>query len=189
MTTFNFDIKSTATISAHFTKRRINSFKEACLYIRQLPYKRNLDKLNLATVFTDGFGTCSTKHALLKQLATENGQEGVKLKLGIFKMDGYNTPKIKHVIEKSKLPFIPEAHNYLSVNDERIDCTAADFNIENFVSYLITETEIAPEQITTFKIDYHKQILTSWLKERPEITLSLAEVWAIREACIEALAV
>ena len=82
---YNFKINSHKEISQQFLSRHITDFNAALLFIKNLPYKRNTGKDNLVTVFTDGFGTCSTKHALLKQLAIENKAENVKLKLGIFK--------------------------------------------------------------------------------------------------------
>jgi hypothetical protein len=73
----DFDIKSKGEISIEFLDRNILTFNQALLFIRQIPYGRNPDKYNLASVFTDNFGTCSTKHALLKRLADENNFEKV----------------------------------------------------------------------------------------------------------------
>ncbi len=183
----NFNIVSSSLISRNFTDRKINSFQEACVYIRELPYKRNSDKSNPICVFNDGAGTCSTKHALLKQLADENSMHNVKLMLGIFEMKGSNTPSMKSVLDRYNLNYIPEAHNYLYVDGKIVDCTKNGFNINNFKSDLIKEIEITPSQITDFKVKYHQDFLHNWLNEERTINLSYNELWAIREECIEAL--
>jgi hypothetical protein len=45
-------------------------------------------------VFADGAATCGPKHAVLRQLAIENGIADLKLKLGVFRMSGENTPAV-----------------------------------------------------------------------------------------------
>ena len=101
---YNFEINSNGEISQLFLKNNCFDFHSASEFIRNLPYRRNLNKDNLATVFIDEYGTCSTKHALLKILAEENNQPHFKLILGIFKMNGINTPKIKSVFETLREP-------------------------------------------------------------------------------------
>jgi len=86
------------------------------------------------------------------------------------------------------LTYILEAHNYLSVDNEIIDCTKTGFGVVNFVADLIAEVEIESNQITDFKVSYHKEILQKWLSENPQIKLSFNELWTIREQCIEDLA-
>src|SRR5690606_7655926 len=109
----NFDIKSDREISTEFLRRNILTFHQATEYIQNLSYGRNLNKDNLKTIFTHNKGTCSTKHAILKQLANENNFNSFKLTLGIFKMSADNTPKVANTLTKHNLEYIPEAHNYL----------------------------------------------------------------------------
>jgi hypothetical protein len=73
------------------------------------------------------------------------------------------------------------------VNNAIVDCTKPNFGIGNFVPDLIKEIEIHPNQITDFKVNYHKAVLQQWLSENIEIKLSFKELWAIRERCIEDL--
>jgi hypothetical protein len=187
MSTYNFDIKSSSTISQNFTSRQVNTFVDACNYIRQLPYKRNSNKADLSSVFVDQYGTCSTKHALLRQLAVENKEDKIKLILGVFKMSKLNTPQIGATLDMYGLTYILEAHNYLSFGNEIIDCTKTSFSVDNFVADLVAEIEIEPNQITDYKVNYHKQILQKWLSENSQINLSFNELWTIREQCIEDL--
>lgn len=183
----DFDIKSMGQISKEFTDRNIVTFKQASLFIRQLAYGRNADKNNLATVFTDNCGTCSTKHALLKRLADENEFEKVKLIVGLFKMNKKNTPQVSSTLQKYNLEYIPEAHCYLKFEDKIIDLTKLNSKPTDFLDELIEEIEILPEQITDYKVNYHKNYLASWLDKNKQINLSLNELWEIREECIQKL--
>lgn len=94
----NFDIKPDGEISKEFLKRNILTFHQATEYIRNLSYGRNSNKDDLKTIFTDNKGTCSTKHAILKQLANENNFDNIKLILGIFKMGTDYTPKLANTL-------------------------------------------------------------------------------------------
>jgi hypothetical protein len=58
--------------------------------VRSLPYGRNSDHSDWRLVLGEGRGTCSTKHALLADLARENRRH-VALMLGIYEMDEDNT--------------------------------------------------------------------------------------------------
>lgn len=180
-----FQIACRGQVSKAFKQNGIEKFSEACSYIKHLRYGRNANKENLLTIFSDGYGTCSTKHALLKQLADENDFADIRLMLGIYKMSGDNTPPTRPILERYELDHIPEAHNYLRYRDVVIDCTAE--KPLNFIPDLLEEIEITPGQVTTYKINYHRQYLDKWLKNRV-IKYNLEELWAVREACIAALA-
>ncbi len=190
---YNFDIVSDQEISQLFKQNNCFDFYSASEFIRNLHYRRNLNKDNIATVFIDECGTCSTKHAVLKLLAEENNQSDFKLILGIFKMNGNNTPKIKSVLEtlrepqSDKLEYIPEAHNYLKFKNQILDFTKKNSSENDFINDLLEEIEIQPHQINQFKIEFHKNYLKKWLSEHREIPYSLDELWNIRELCIQAL--
>lgn len=184
----DFDIKSTQRISKEFVERNILTFNQAVLFVRQLTYGRNKDKNNLASVFSDNCGTCSTKHALLKRLADENNFEKVKLIVGLFKMNEKNTPEISATLLQNKLEYIPEAHCYLQFEDQILDLTKINSKPTDFLDDLIEEIEISPEQITDYKVHYHKNYLITWLDNNKQINLSLNDIWKIREQCIQDLA-
>ena len=183
----DFEIKSKGQISKEFVDRNILTFNQASIFVRQLAYGRNADKNNLDSVFTDNCGTCSTKHALLKKLADENNFEKVKLIVGLFKMNKNNTPEISETLNKNLLEFIPEAHCYLKFEDHIIDLTKINSKPTDFSDDLIEEIEISPEQITDYKVNYHKNYLVTWLDKNEQINLSLNDIWKIREQCIQDL--
>lgn len=183
---YNFHIKSDQRFSLLFRERGIPDFAGAADFIGRLPYGRNENKYDLATVFSDQCGTCSTKHAVLKLLAEENGQPEVKLMLGIFKMNGMHLPKIRKTLERYGLDYIPEAHNYLRITGAIADYTWV--HTINFSKDLLTEQEIRPDQITTYKVKSHRDFLLDWLERHSDIPYTLNALWAIREQCIRDLA-
>lgn len=132
-------------------------------------------------------GTCSTKHALLKMYANEHHDlKATKLVIGIYKMNGKNTPEIAALLKERGLAFIPEAHCYLIDGQARIDATKRGFNIADFEEDILKEIPIEIEQIGDYKVDMHKDFLKKWLNEN-NVHLTFDELWAIREKCIDIL--
>ncbi|MFC0427528.1 hypothetical protein [Chryseobacterium scophthalmum] len=183
----NFAInKNKGIISEEFLNKNILDFPSACKYVSELPYKRNSDKNNIKCIFDDLGGTCSTKHAALRKLALENHQSNVKLILGIFKMDAEYTFKIKNTLDKFNLNYIPEAHNYLKIDDEYFDFTKPNSEYSQFKNKLLVEKKIEYNEIMTEKVLFHKRFLENWLSDE-NLSYSLDEIWEIREQCIKDL--
>lgn len=183
----DFKITGLQQISQKFISKNILSFSKAAEFILHLPYGRNANKNDLLAVFTDGCGTCGTKHALLKTLALENNFADLKLIMAIVKMNAKNTPEVKNTLEKNGLTYIPEAHNYLKYYNKIHDYTKPNFGSTKEPGNILEELEILPEQITDFKVAYHKNFLQNWLSKNPQIKLTLNELWIIREQCIQDL--
>ena len=95
-----FNIESVGEISNQFLARHIYTFSQAAKFVKELKYGRNKNKVHLTEVFYDNCGTCSTKHALLKQLVIEHKIDDLKLYLGIFRMSATNTPKVAQTLKK-----------------------------------------------------------------------------------------
>jgi hypothetical protein len=164
----------------------IKNWSELIDFTQKLPYGRNENREDLSLVIKENKGTCSSKHSFLKKVADLNNIGNVKLILGMYRMDNLNTPKIGDTILKNGLDYIPEAHCYLKLNNQRIDITNSNSDIENLICDIIEEIEIEPVQVNTFKVDYHKKYLQNWINEN-EIKLNFEEIWEIREQCIKKL--
>lgn len=167
-------------------KNGIKNWNELLEFTRSLPYGRNSNRADFSLVIKENKGTCSSKHSFLKQIANLNNFEDVKLVLGMYRMNNLNTPKIGDSILKNGLTYIPEAHCYLKINNQRIDITTGNSDIENLIKDIIQEIEIEPEQVNTFKVDYHKNFLKQWIIEN-DIKMSFDAVWEVREQCIRNL--
>ncbi|GAB5401026.1 MAG: hypothetical protein Aureis2KO_26110 [Aureisphaera sp.] len=177
---------SNGILSQKIRNLAITDWQTLTTYVQSLPYGRNSNREDFSLVLSEGKGTCSSKHAFLKSVASENHLEEVQLFLGMYKMNPYNTPGIGAVLKASILDFIPEAHCYLKVHGIRKDLTSPRSNINIIENALMEELEISPGQVVGFKVDYHKDYIKNWIKEE-QIALSFAEVWNLRELCIEHL--
>ena len=175
-------------VSTAFLSLAKADLRAAGQHVCELPYGRNGHPDDPLAVLTELRGTCSTKHALLRRLAIEQGIDLV-LVLGIYQMTERNTPGVGSVLQRHGLKTLPEAHCYLRVGDQRIDVTRqrARTGLEP-ISHFLHEEEIDPSQITLYKIGVHQNFLKQWITERRGLgELSLASIWAIREECIAAL--
>lgn len=92
-------------------------------YIHSLPYGRNANRHDFSLVLKEKKGTCSSKHALLREVAALNDVPNVRLIIGMYKMSEHNTPNIGDGLSKSGLDYIPEAHCYLMIDKKRVDLT------------------------------------------------------------------
>lgn len=181
----NAEIKTGQPISDAFLQKGIKSFQAACHFVKNLPYHRNEER-DANCVLKEMQGVCSTKHALLKQLANELDLGDIKMTLGVFKMNAQNTPKVKAVLEKYNLEYLPEAHTYFRVNGVLIDLTTSESFTAEFESNLLYEQKYFPNQIGDWKVNFHKNFLSNYIKEQ-NWNISLHQLWQAREACIDAL--
>jgi len=177
----NFDLAPGARLSAQFIFHGNRDFHAAARYVRQLPYGRNSDRSNYGLVLAELRGTCSTKHALLAALAREHDSP-VELRLGIYEMDGDNTPGVGPVLRRHGLDGVPEAHCYLAYLGLRVDLIRAE-PTEPVDDFLHEET-IEPEGIVAYKVDTHRRFVREWALQRD---LDFEQVWRIREECIHDL--
>ena len=160
----------------------ITSWNQLLLFIQKLPYGRNENRYDLSLVLKEQKGSCSSKHALLKAIAEENNIPNIQLILGIYKMNHTNT-NVGSIILNNNLAYIPEAHCYLKINNDYIDITSTNTNFDKIKNTILVELEITPNQVSEFKVEYHKKYIQNWIVEN-NIQKSFDEVWSIREQCI-----
>jgi hypothetical protein len=177
----NFDLDPATSLSAQFFYQGERNYHAAARYVQSLPYGRNSERSDYVLVLAEGRGTCSTKHALLAALAREHDSP-VELRLGIYEMDGDNTPGVGPVLRRHGLGALPEAHCYLAYRGSRLDLTRTG-RTEPIGDFLHEET-IKPEGIGTYKVDMHRRFVREWASQRD---LDFEQVWRIREECILAL--
>lgn len=179
-------ITSGEPLSTLIREKGIGEWQEALRYVRDLPYGRNANRGDLSLVIREEKGTCSSKHAFLRQLALENRIPGVRLILGLYRMHPGNTPGIGKALPEAGLDYLPEAHCYLELDGNREDFTSSGADIRRILADIIEEQEIHPEEVNAYKVHYHREFLGSWLEEN-KLGYSLDELWTIREQCITGL--
>ena len=183
----NFALQPAAGVTVSLLARGVRDFHGAARYVHQLPYGRTSDRANFRLVLSEGCGTCSTKHALLAQLAQEQGM-AMALTLGIYEMTEQNTPGVGTVLAQYNLSCLPEAHCYLTYNGVRIDITRSGITPAAPIQQFLHEEVITPEQIGAYKVALHQRFLQAWLSRSAVAEVyTFADLWRIREACIAAL--
>ena len=182
----NFKITSEEELSNLIIEKGILDFYALCQYAENLPYTRISNKSDLSLTISENCGTCSSKHAFLKQVAIENEQNEIQLIVGIFKMNGVNTPVLSDILKEANLKYIPEAHCYLKYKNERFDFTKPDIDVNTFKDDILIEKKITPEQVGEWKVNFQKTFIENWLLKN-EMNFSLDEIWNVRERCIEAI--
>lgn len=177
-----FTLSPSSELGSRFLSSGLGDYVSAARYIHDLPYGRNSNRSDYRLVFEEGRGTCSTKHALLAALAREHG-EAVDLLLGVYEMNGDNTPGVDEVLGRYGLSSVPEAHCYLAYRGERVDLTRVQNPTKPALNFL-HEERTSPDQIDKYKVEMHQSFVHEWAAEHG---LEFGLVWQAREECIEAL--
>lgn len=180
-------LRTAGEVTSGFFGASVGTYKNAAYFVFRLPYGRTSSRTNLMAVLRERRGTCSSKHAVLAQLAIEQGLP-VKLMLGVYLMNARNTPGIRAVLAHYGLAEIPEAHCYLLHDNKRIDVTRAIESPAEPITNFLLEDEILPSQIGSYKISRHQDYLRKWLRSGsvPGVW-SFDRLWQVREKCIAAL--
>jgi len=181
-------LRGSGPTTSAFIERGVSSFRDAARFVAALPYGRNSNRSDQLMVLLENKGTCSTKHALLARLAQEQNLP-IALCIGIYEMDGLNTPGVGAVLRTNELTAIPEAHCYLKYGPQRIDLTWARGDPRRQpIEKLLDEVEISAEQAGAHKAHFHQQFIRNWMKAASlPCAFTFEELWAVREACIHAL--
>jgi len=175
-------LSSSDSLTKQIHSLGIHSWEDLIIYVKNIPYGRNSNREDLSLVIKENKGTCSSKHAFLKEITSQNKIPNIKLIVGIYKMNEMNT-KIGTILTDNNIDFIPEAHCYLKINGEYIDCTTSKSNFDKIKNDILEEIEIEPNQVGAFKIKYHQGYIKKWLlNTKSDITFD--QIWDFREQCI-----
>lgn len=180
----DFNIESEGKFSSLFREREIFTFQEACSFVLNLKYGRTSDRSDFSMVLKEQKGTCSSKHALLSELALENGIDELELICGIYLMNAETNPKIAPILEKYHLKQIPECHAYFRYKNGRFDFTGKGFDIKRVEPFIVREQRMEPNQSIEWKVKIHQNYIESWLKRKSDISYNFDQIWTIREEII-----
>ena len=183
-TLLNFHIQPKGIISQICLQQGLLYLEDVMEHLKNLPYGRTSEKRSLGLVLTEGRGTCSAKHALIAQLAHENGLRDLRLALCTYNMSDILHEEVGAVLRHYNLKAIPEARCFLKYHGAIYNLCGRKHPIQ---PEIVSEIEIAPLQIGTFKKRYHRNYIESWLQiEKLNKCWSPDQIWSIREECIEA---
>lgn len=182
--TLNFPIKGHGPIARKALQHGFTDFLSLAEHVRQLPYRRPVDKHDILAVLTEQQGTCSSKHRLLAAVAHECSHTEIELVVGIYEMSESNTPGVGAVLKPAGLDSIPEAHCYLRFHDQRYDFTGLSNGSSSPLDSLLSEHVVTPDDLPHEKAPLHHDAISAWAELHGSV---FADAWSIREACIEAL--
>ncbi len=161
------------------------NWEETLNFVKQIPYGRNANREDFSLVISENKGTCSSKHAYLKEFASKNNIPNVQLIMGIYKMTEANT-NIGKILTDHNISYIPEAHCYLKIDGKTVDVTSKEADFNKIKTDLLEEIEIEPYQVADFKVNYHKDFIKKWIVATNQ-SKNFEEFWRIREQCITKL--
>ncbi|MEJ2154084.1 MAG: hypothetical protein P8X96_02015 [Desulfobacteraceae bacterium] len=124
------EIRPRGAISKIFVEMNLASFQGACAYVHHLPYGYNANRDDLMSLFEDGKGSCTTKHAVIATLALELDLS-VRKWIGIYAMTEALVTGTAAIIERYALPYLPMVHCFLSDGCHRVDLTQGNVNGKN----------------------------------------------------------
>jgi hypothetical protein len=124
-------------ISNTFINLGINTFWDACRHIHEVPYGYNSTTDDILILFKEGYGSCTTKHAVIATLAEELGIYVFKM-VGIYAMIEDIVSGTNPILEKYHLPYLPMVHCFLVYDSYKVDLTEGNNNgkkrsIEDFL--------------------------------------------------------
>jgi hypothetical protein len=130
-------IRKKGIISEKFITLGIKNFWEACKYVHEVPYGYNSTPDDVMILFKEGYGSCTTKHAVIATLAEELDIAVHKM-IGIYAMSEDIVTGTNLILEKYHLPYLPMIHCFLVYDTFHVDLTEGNNNgknrsIENFL--------------------------------------------------------
>jgi len=137
-------ISKKGIISEKFLSLNIKTFLDACVYVHELPYGYNSTMDDILILFKEGYGSCTTKHAVIAALAEELNIPVYKT-VGIYAMKEEIVTGTHRILEKYHLPYLPMNHCFLVFGSYRVDLTEGNDNGKNHAieEFLFTEKVIS----------------------------------------------
>jgi hypothetical protein len=166
----NCPLSRKGIISEEFIRLKIKDFWGACSYVHELPYGYNSTTDDILILFKEGYGSCTSKHAVIATLAEELNIPVYK-KVGIYAMNEEVVTGAHRILEKYHLPYLPMNHCFLVYTSYRVDLTEGNNNGKNhpIEDFLFTE-KVIPN--ITEKDEYllYKSALKNHILNRKEMS-------------------
>lgn len=173
-----------APMAGAFIARGVYSFQAACRWVWELPYGCNASIDDVSILFTDGFGTCFTKHGVIAKLAKELDLPVYK-QLGFYRLTDEIITGTNAALEPYGYPFIPQIHCFLDYQGLRVDLTEGNDHGKNKTidtyDFIVTlDHEPTREEMGRIYTSHLEQ----YVRLEPKLaTLTLPLVSTLLQAC------
>jgi hypothetical protein len=118
----NVDIRPGTPVADRFLRRGIGTFREACAWMRAVPYGANSRADDPMIVFEDGRGTCATKHGPIVSLGRELGLDIHECQ-GFYRLTDNIITGAAAVLRPHDLGFVPSIHCFIEYRTRYFDLT------------------------------------------------------------------
>lgn len=176
-------ITAPGKVSDRFLELGIVTFIGACRLVHELPYGYNSDRDDLMILFEEGFGTCSTKHAVIATLAAEQDLP-IHRATGIYAMTEKIVAGADRILADHGLPYVPMIHCFLMYGDHRVDLTEGNHNGKRCAidTFLYTEQVIPGISAKDEYMLYREALKTSILNRSELSGKAMKDILHAREA-------
>ncbi len=156
-------------LSEKFTSLKIKYFWDACAYVHDIPYGYNSTTDDILILFKAGYGSCTTKHAVIATLAEELNIPVYKMS-GIYAMNEEIVTGTNLILDKYHLPYLPMIHCFLIYESYRVDLTEGNSNGKNrpLEEFLFTE-KVVPNISEKDEYLLYKKALKNCILVRKEM--------------------
>lgn len=102
-------------------------------------------------------------------------------------MDEVTHPVLSNFFKNKSYTSLPELHCYLRYKGFRFDFTSKTDSMLLISARIVREQRIELHQVGDWKKAIHRDYLQKWLQRKPELNITLDELWEQREECIRLL--
>lgn len=184
----NAAVSGRGIISRQFTAQGIDTFLDACRFVQALPYGYNSNRDDRLILFKERMGSCTTKHAVIAELAAETGLS-IHKTIGIYAMTEAIVSGTGKICRSHSLPYIPMVHCFLDFQGRRVDLTQGNHNGKNspIDTFLFTE-KVTPNISAKDEYRLYRRVLQDRLLQRKELRdIPVKRILTARQEGIELL--
>jgi hypothetical protein len=180
----NVTLQPCGVISEQFLQQGLNTFHEACLWVKNLPYGANSNNEDSLILFEEKCGTCTTKHGAIARLAQEHTLP-IHKHLGFYRLSDEIVTGVDALLQPYGLDFIPQIHCFLVYADCRVDLTEGNCNGKNkTIEDYDFVVQVLPDLTHAQHHAYYLTYLRRYAAFTPSLaTLSEATVMDLLAAC------
>jgi hypothetical protein len=179
-----FAISPATPLGAQVCALGFSRFDVLAAHVRALPCGYAHRPGDPLAILREARGTNSAKHHLLATVAQSCGHPEVVLTLGIYAMSERNTPGIGAILDAASVSSIPQAHCYLTVDNQRLDFTGPSQTPLSPLRSLTAEFFLTPDKLAERRAPLQQQALAQWAAQQ---SMSFEAAWALRQACLAVL--
>lgn len=177
-------IEPSGIVTQAFFSRNLGTFRQACQWIKDLPYGSNSSTEDSLILFEENCGTCTTKHGIIARLAQELGLDVYK-NLGFYRLNDEIVTGVNSLLEPHGLSFIPQIHCFLEYGKFKIDLTEGNCNGKNkTIEPYDFVVRVNPDLTRAEEEQYYLSYLDQYFAIEPQLAVAeIPTILKLLETC------